>query len=315
MKRLDLILLVCLGLLVMAGPVQAQQPLTLSSLDISLWPEYDRPDVLVIYRGQFAADTPLPVAVELRLPANVGQPNAVAYVGEDGQRYNQPYTTRVDGDWLVVSFELSTTAFQIEYYEPLPVDASGQRDYTFTYTADYAVDALSLDVQVPPKAEGLTLDPPADSTTRGSDGLDYQLAEAGAVAQGETRSWTLTYKKADSELTRDILAPAETTTGSTPPSTQNSDNSTIIIFAVSFVALIAVGVGAFWLGKQTLPATQSAGGSRSRSKRRGSGRESSSRQESYSSRDRGGAFFCHQCGAALRSDSEFCHKCGAQVRE
>jgi hypothetical protein len=313
MKRLFWIFLVCLGL--MAVPVQAQQPPTLSTLEIALWPEYDRPDVLVIYRGQLAEGTSVPVSVELRLPADVGQPHAVAYVGEGGQRFNQQYTTRVEGDWLVVSFELSTQAFQVEYYDPLTVDASGQREYTFTYTADYAIDALSLEVQVPPRAEAVSLDPPADSTTRGSDGLDYQLVEAGSMAQGETGSWTLTYEKADSELTQDILAPAETTAGSTAPPAQNSDNSTVIIFAVSFVALIAVGAGAFWLGKQTQPDAEPAAGSRTGRKRRGSGRGSTSKQESYPNRAGGGAFFCHQCGVALRADSEFCHKCGAEVRE
>jgi hypothetical protein len=312
MKRIFLLLVCCL--IWTAVPIQAQQSSTLSSLEISLWPEYDRPDLLVIYRGQFAEDTPLPMQVDLRLPPGVAQPHAVAFVGQDEQRFNQEYTTRVEGDQVVVSFELSTLSFQLEYYAPFPVAASGQREYTYSYTADYAVSTLNLEVQVPPTADAFAIEPPADSTIQGSAGLTYEIVEAGSLSQGETESWTFRYQKSGSELTTDSQAPAQTTGGTTTPAPQSSDGSTIIIFAVSFVALVAVGASAFWLGKQTQPASQAPAEPGGRSKRRGSGGGSRSQQPSHSIRDGEGALFCHQCGAALRPDSEFCHKCGTEVR-
>jgi hypothetical protein len=312
MKRIIILLVSCL--IWIAVPIEAQQSSTLSSLEISLWPEYDRPDLLVIYRGQFAEGTPLPVQVDLRLPPGVVQPHAVAFVGEDAQRFNQEYSTRVEGDRVVVSFELSTLSFQMEYYTPLPVDASGQREFTYSYTADYPISALSLEVQVPPTADAFAIEPPADSTIQGSGGLTYELIEAGPLAQGETQSWTFRYHKSGSELTADSQAPAQSTGGATTPAAQSSDGSTIIIFAVSFVALVAVGAGAFWLGKQTQPASPAPVEPRGKSKRRGSGGGSRLQQLTHSARDGEEAFFCHQCGAALRPDSEFCHKCGTQVR-
>jgi hypothetical protein len=313
MKQLLLTLVLCLVLI--AVPAQAQQPPTLSSLEISIWPEYDRPDVLVIYRGQFAEATPLPVQVELRLPPGIGQPTAVAFVGEGGQRFNQEYTTRMEGDQLVVSFELSTLAFQLEYYAPFSADATGLREFTYSYTADYPVTALSLEFQVPPAADAFAIEPPADSTIQGSDGLTYQLVEAGALVQGDTKSWTFTYQKTGSELTADSLTSAELPAQPPAPAAQNSDSSTVLIFTLSFIALIAVGAGAFWLGKQTQPASPAPGGSRGKSGRRGSGRGTARQQPLRSAQGREGALFCHRCGAALRSDSEFCHKCGAEVRE
>ena len=96
MKRFLLTLAFCLTIL--SWPTLAQDAPALSSLEIALWPEYDRPEVLVIQQGLFASDTSLPVPVEIRIPARVGQPTAVAYVGEGGQRFNQEYTTRVEGD-------------------------------------------------------------------------------------------------------------------------------------------------------------------------------------------------------------------------
>jgi hypothetical protein len=75
---------------------------------------------------------------------------------------------------------------------------------------------------------------------------------------------------------------------------------------------VAVGAGAFWLGKQTQPAAVAP---RGRSDRQAGRRRASPQQPVRSGRARDGALFCHQCGASLRSDSEFCHKCGTQVHE
>jgi hypothetical protein len=310
MKRFLLALVFCLVLI--AGPIQAQQLPTLSSLEIMLWPEYDRPELLVIYRGKFAEATPLPVQVDLLLPPGIDQPTAVAFVGDDGQRFNQDYTTRTENGQVVVSFELSTLAFQLEYYAPFSVDGSGLRDVAYSYTADYAVSALSLEVQVPPTAQAFTMNPPSDSTTQGSDGFIYQAVEVGSLAAGETRSWTITYQKTGSELTADSVTPAALPIDTATPAAQSSDNSMVIIFALSFVALVAVGAGAFWLGKQTQPAAVAP---RGRSDRQAGRRRASPQQPVRSSRARDGALFCHQCGASLRSDSEFCHKCGTQVHE
>ena len=38
----------------LAGPVLAQSPTPLSDLTIRLWPEYDRPQLLVIFHGTVA---------------------------------------------------------------------------------------------------------------------------------------------------------------------------------------------------------------------------------------------------------------------
>lgn len=323
MKRLFLALVFCLALV--AVPVQAQQPPTLSSLEISIWPEYDRPDVLVIYRAQFAESTPLPVQVDLLLPPGVQQPSAVAFVGDGDQRLNQEYTTSMEGDQLKVSFSLSTQAFQLEYYAPFAYDANGLREFAYSYTADYPIDALSLEVQVPPSADAFAVDPPAGSTIQASDGLTYEIIDAGSLTQGASKSWTITYQKSNSDLTADTLD--QTQPAEPAPSTpaQTSDNSTIIIFTLSFIALVAVGVGAFWLGKRTQPVPATQGASRGKNRSHGGGRgggrnggRGTSRQQlstSRSGQDGEDALFCYQCGTSLRSDSEFCHKCGAKVRD
>ncbi len=293
MGRPFLSLLFCLALLV--GPAEAQPVPTLSDLEISLWPEYDQPAVLVIYRGQFAADTPLPVAVEIRIPARAGQPHAVAHVAGEGQLLNQEYTTRPEGEWLVVSFDLPTGGFQLEYYDPLPVDESGRRTYTFTCVADYPVAALHLEFQVPATAEGFALDPAAPPAVQKADGLLYHLVEAGPLDQGETKSWTFTYRKADSVLSVEAAGPLPTAMPGALPAAKETVTPPWLIFLIAFVALIAAGTAAFWLGQRTSPPPAGY--------RRQAG-----------SHPAPSALFCHQCGTPLRPDSRFCHHCGAGVR-
>ena len=77
MVALALLLLPALAL-AQAGGAPKGNP-RLASLNIEIWPEYDRPAALVILRGALAEGVKLPAAVTLRLPAASGGPGAVAY--------------------------------------------------------------------------------------------------------------------------------------------------------------------------------------------------------------------------------------------
>lgn len=317
MVRVILFLLVSLALLtaqaptVWLGHVLAQQPPAMTSLAISLWPEYDQPALLVIYRGQFAADSSLPLAVEFRIPAEAGQPQAVAYLDQQGQPLTLEYTTRTEGDWLVVSFELPTQGFQLEYYAPLPGSpAPGQRSFTYTYSTDYPVTALNLEVQEPLSSQGFKLEPAADSVIQGGDGLKYHMSTAGPLKQGDTATWSVSYEKTDSGLSvgASVSEPTEAPTAAVSPaaSGENKGVSGILIAAVSLIILAAVGVGAYWLGKRAQPVSTPA----APSKRRRGGQKG--RPTQSTTQDSG---FCYKCGARLRPDADFCHECGAAVRK
>ena len=313
MKQSLFVLAFCLAALVV--PVTAQDTPTLSNLEIALWPEYDRPEVLVIYRGLFAPDTTLPTPVEIRIPARVGQPTALAFVDEAGQRFNQEHTVSVEGDQLVVSFELATPGFQLEYYDELPVDSAGGRDYTFAYAADYPITVLDLELQVPPTARAFVLDPAADSVVVEGDGLTYHLVQRSSVPKGETESWTFAYQKGDEELTASAFMQAPTPAPATSQAAAGgSDNTTVLIFLIAFVALIGVGAGAFWLGRRAQSIPETAPPPPKRRKRRGSGQGPRPQPERLAASDFGGTLFCHKCGTQLRPDADFCHRCGQSTR-
>jgi len=292
-----------------AGQAFAQEPPAMTSLTISLWPEYDRPALLVIYRGQFAGDASSPLPVEFRIPAEAGRPQAVAYLDAQDDLLTLEYTTRAEGDWLVVAFELPTRDFQLEYYSPLPGSpAPGQRTFTYTYSADYAVATLDLRVQEPLGASGLKQEPSADSVVQEADGLNYHLTTAGPLLQNDTATWSVSYEKTDSGLTVDAFQPTQTPPAVVSPAAPGESKgvSGILIAVVALLALLAVGVGAYWLGKRAQPVPPPA----ARNKRRRGGNRR--RPAQSTTQDTG---FCYKCGARLRPDADFCHQCGAVVRK
>ncbi|MBN1659246.1 MAG: zinc ribbon domain-containing protein [Anaerolineae bacterium] len=297
-KRLWLALFLCLGSLVL--PVAgAQDSPILETLEISIWPEYDRPGALVIYRGQFDAAVTYPLPVELAIPAKAGSPHAVAYIGEDGGRFNLQHTTRIEGDLLIVAFDLPTPSFQLEYYDDLPVSDAGAREYSFTYTADYALRALLIEVQEPPLAQDFQLEPAANSSSVAGDGLRYHVSQAGSLEQGERQRWTFHYTKEDDRLTVAFFQQPTPAPAPTQPAAVPESSSTVAIFVVAFVALLGVGVAAYWLGQRTQsPASRKTPAPVEPARRK---------------RDRQ-AYYCHKCGAEIRDDSHFCHRCGAAVR-
>jgi len=286
-----LLVFACLGAPAAAQdstPAAGGEP-TLASLSVALWPEYDRPEMLVIYWGEFTPDVSLPVAVEWRIPASAGGPSALAADDPEKGLLNLEYTSRVDGDWMVLSFELATSGFQLEYYAPLTTSGD-EKTYGFTYPGDYPVTAFSLSAQVPRTAQGFTLDPPADSVTEGSEGLTYHELQTVAIAAGGTKSWTVRYVKADTLLSGPSQPAEGAAVTSQPEADGGTGNSTVWIFLIAFIALVAVGAGAFWLGRRSSGPSGPDGGEA---------------QVAY----------CHLCGARVPRDARFCPKCSAPVRD
>ena len=110
---------------------QAQEEINLSTVKVDLWPEFDQPQMLVIYHVALAADTSLPAQVTLRIPDHVGEPNAVAVRQPNGGLFNVNYTRQVSGGWSLISFTATTAEMQIEYYDDLEREGSTR---FFAYT-------------------------------------------------------------------------------------------------------------------------------------------------------------------------------------
>jgi hypothetical protein len=304
--------IVALG--VSAPVAGAQEPVpTLARLGLSIWPEFDRQAVLVIYRGEFVAETSLPLSVEILIPAEAGEPSAVAYRDEQGNLLTLSYTTELRGDQRAVQFELPTLAFQLEYYNQdwLSSLDGGRRQFTFSLTPGYAIQTFSLDILQPVGATDFSVSPPADETVTDANGLTYAVVDRTDVPAGETLAWEIGYDKADSEL---VLPP----TAAVPPpaSTSGTDagNSSVVAIVLGVVAVALVGGGAYWLGRRQVPPARRASPQQGPSGRSAKKGPAARPRVSPEWREVEGTPFCHKCGTRLKAEAEFCHQCGTRVK-
>jgi hypothetical protein len=305
--------LAILALGVSAPGVGAQEPApTLARVGLSVWPEFDRQAVLVIHRGEFVADTSLPLTVEFLIPAAAGEPSAVAYQDEQGNLLTLPYTTELRADQLAVRFELPTLAFQLEYYNAdWLASLDGRRQFTFTFTPAYAIQTFSLDILQPSGAAAFTVSPPADQTITDANGLTYSVVDRADLPAGETLAWEISYDKADSQL---VLPPTAAVQPPASSSGTGAGDSPVLWIVLGVVAVAVVGGGAYWLGRrQTLPARR-ASRPRGPSRRRGEKGTAARPRVSPEWRAVEGTPFCHKCGTRLKAEAEFCHQCGTRVK-
>lgn len=310
--------LVGLGL----GPrsATAQTPLTLATLHVALWPEFDRPGVLVIIDGSLPAGTALPAEVSLRMPAAAGLPNATAYQSADGSLLAASYTTTPAGSDIIVTFSTEALAFRLEYYDPALTVTDGRRTYTFDWTSDYAVTAAAVRVQQPATATEFATLPVLAATGTAEDGLEYYEGSLGSLTAGQAVQVTIGYTKPDDTLTSAVIgaAPAATT-AVTPVGT----NNTLGALVVAGVGLAAAGVIGFiyWRGRRPARAAEAR---RRSAPRRHRGQPAAQRAPTAprpaapaarpTPPAAAGAAFCTQCGQARQPGDKFCRQCGAPVK-
>lgn len=268
--------------------VPGQAAIVLSSLEIDLWPEYDRPGVLVIYRASIAPGSSLPATLSFRVPAAAGAPTAVAELRASGELATLEYERRVDGDVAIIEFTATRSRIQLEYYDPRIERDDATRSFTFTWPGDYEVGAFSVSAQQPDLARNLTIDPPATREERGPDGLLYRTVTRSGVGAGEVVDIVVSYEKVAAQLSVETMLPAEPTSA--------GGSATDADVGASYRALAVGGALALAAGLALVLAV--------RSRRRGTNTMAAG----------GSSRFCTQCGATAAPGDRFCHRCGAAIR-
>jgi hypothetical protein len=293
-------------------PSVSQVTPQLEQLQVDLWSEYDRPEMLVIYRGTLSAETPLPTTLTLRLPARIGEPHAVAYDDGTGSLLEANYTSTASGDWLLVTLETPSSNFQLEYYDALS-RTDERRHYTFIWPGDYAVDQLSLQLLPPPDATEI-LTEPALSPARQDSGLLVYGGLFGRTDVEQEVQLAVSYRGTPAGVPRDE-----------PRAARESENRTLI-YAGGVVAtlLLALG-GGIWYTRRQTPALEelSARPRRAKRSRRERRRAQSKKrpsvtveEEPLGTRPRtkpSSAGYCTACGRPLQAEDRFCGGCGKPV--
>ena len=306
------ILALCLIIISLFGGLkaQAQGTVTLASAEVDLWPEYDRPNMLVIYHMTLSAQVSPPVELSVRIPARVGDPHAVAVRQADGALFSVVYDRVVQGDWAVITFTATTPDVQLEYYDPNLVKQGAATHFEYQWPGDYAVDSLVILVQQPLGASDMRISPGMGGGQTRADGLVYYTAEVGALQAGEQFSVTIDYQKSSDELSASTLtvepsAPITDTTAGRMSITQ------ALPWALGALGLILILGGAIWYwqsGRRT-PSQENK-----RRRRKATSTDPTSTVSGGNQPVEGEFIYCHQCGKRAGPNDRFCRVCGARLR-
>jgi hypothetical protein len=295
----------------------AQGAVQLSTLEIALWPEFDEPELLVIFQGRLSDEVPLPTVLTLSMPREVGEPHAVASVDEENRRLTAAYELQEVGDEIRVTYtSLQNRGFQFEYYwDAIRVDGQA-RQFTFSFAPDFPVGDFSLELQQPFDATNVTLSPPAVETATGFGNLTYHQRPFGAVEAGQAVTWRVSYDKPSALLSAETLPTPVPGPGPTPAGA-TGDSQVGIIAAVGAALVAAVVLLLILYNRRQTPSRQRYAQSRpSKRRRRKETRAQSLKPTTATLQPPETAFpeggFCHRCGAALTPDALFCHRCGTR---
>jgi len=292
-------LLIVLGVFCLSFPAKAQSDLHLSSVTVDIWPEYDRPSVLVIYHLTLSSNMTLPTTISLRIPAQA-EVFAVAVTDPAKGLINTPYDRTLQGSWTLLSITASTSEIQVEYYDALVKNGSG-RHIVYEWAGDYAVDAFAVALQQPVSATGLVTAPALINSGVGQDGFVYYQSAPQALSMQQSFTLTIDYQKATDSLSITGLPvqPTQPLSASTP------GRITMIsvlpwILAGAGLVLIAFGfVGGLYLwknGTRCTPATR---------------KRHLQPQQAIENED----VYCYQCGKRAQPGDVFCRICGVRLQK
>jgi hypothetical protein len=295
--------IVALLFLFTSNPVHAQESVRIASLRVDIWPEFDRPAVLVIYHISLDPDTILPAVLTLRVPAGADV-NAVAIVDPSLGLLTTNYSRTVIGNWASLVITANSLNIQVEYYDVL--NKSGNtRQINFQWLGDVAVDALTVVFQNPAGVTNLSINPtPASSERDQYDLLNY-ISETVSLNAGEVFVVTAQYEKNDDELSIASM-PVE-------PAVALEDTGGQIALSDTLPWILG-GLGVVLIVLGTLFLFGFLGHSRGRFPNKHKGKEAHlQRHKNKQSADQE-IVHCHECGRRAESADVFCRSCGTRLR-
>ncbi len=299
MKRFFFLFLL-LVLMAFPSSVSGQNGIEFSKVVINIWPEYDRPGVLVFYRITLSSQTSLPATLSIRIPRAADTPFNVAMKDVDGRLDNLRFTSTVEGEWVKVTFTTPVPEIQFEYYDPAIIVTGKSHDYRYNWPGDYTIESLILNIQQPLESQNFTIEPAMGSGQVNQDGLTYYESVVGEVKSGIVFNINLKYDKTGSNLS----APSQSVEPVEPISTSTAGWQTLyevlpyVLYGLGFLLIIS-GSYWYWRSGRTIATAFRKRYSITRS------READIEPVTV---------FCHSCGRKAVSGDVFCRSCGTKLR-
>jgi hypothetical protein len=285
-----------------APPAQAEaEPpadLRIARLQLSIWPEYDDPRVLIIIRGELAPGVAYPTHVTLPIPKGAELIGA-GMISELGELLLHPHRV-IPGDASdSLEITLPSPGFFAElYFDPFEASGDAKR-FGYTFEAPYPINQFDVDIQKPYTASEFGTEPPAMAQeTEGRDTTYHRFAYRD-VAAGQPTTFTVSYVKTDPQ-------PSVPKAGSPPaadsPAARGPQDRLLIYFGILAGVTAAYVLGTLlWIAYRrrraapTSPETQPL---------------PLTAPSVPPPAAPAAANFCSHCGRALDADYAFCPGCG-----
>jgi len=168
MKRLLPLLLLFALLLPLATHAQGNST-DIDRMEVSLWPDFDDPSLLVLMTVSMPANASLPADITIPLPDGYDQDRlVVARITEDGNMIDDLQAVKTADS---VTFSMPENRFRIEYYVPYTANGDDRQIEFSWLSPDLNVASLQVAVQEPAMATEITTNPEPIGELGGGTGL------------------------------------------------------------------------------------------------------------------------------------------------
>ena len=286
------------------SPARAQTAVinpSLAHLEIDIWPEFDKASaVLVILRGEIAADMTLPAQVSVRIPTSSGGPIAVAEAETaTDQLLELPYqSSDVQVDFMTINFIATNRFIHVEFYDPLKTE-SPARAYKYLWPGDFSAAQVTLQVQEPAGASEVSVSPALGAPVQQADGLFYRQGDLGALELGKGLAVDVGYQRTETRTSTDILGLGQGTAASSSGKSEWTTTRLLILGAMGAASAVLLAT-ALVLWRRQVARARAAPASRVQRRRQGMAGGSGSA--------------CGKCSSELQPGARFCPSCGHPVK-
>lgn len=292
-KRISFIATLVVFLFSWTVPIRAEESLRVTSMVVSVWPEYDQPGVLVQYQGTLSppASKTNPRELSFLVPKSAGVGAACA-IQSNGNHTSETWKeSEADAGWTKIAFQITEPDFHVEYYYN-PLTSTPDKKMTFTYQAVLPADELQLDIQHPLKATNFVLTPETTYSHKDNEGFIYHSYRIKSVTTGQKVSTNIAYTKTD---------PSPSVSGQQKPaaaSRASNEGGVNLNQAIVFSVMLGMlGIIVYFVWERKTRRTQPT---------------IAHIPDPMSYRARGEWYggFCTQCGNPMEADDKFCARCG-----
>lgn len=275
------------------GTAAAQNPVTLESVSVDLWPELDQPGVTIFIEIKLAENDSTSQSVRIHIPPSA---DVVSLKNDAGNPLVWELTSEGQGQTL--AFNTIGTITELTLYDPGVVKQDQYRSYSYEWRSANPVNALSFTLQVPYGAGQLVSEPQMTLADTCSQNCKYYALAVGEVEANEAVSLSFQYEKDLSNPAYSALSVrvAENIDDFTKGRTASPFSVVVWLAAVALAVTILVALYYWWFRRRSIEHhTRPV---------QGVGIDNPEKQ----------AIFCHECGSRSRAGDTFCRNCGTELR-